>query len=977
MTKIFLPFIILLLSLIVEQGFSQKINIKAETPLTQNTGDDESYKNLISYKLKNGLTVYLNPDKNMTKVVGAIVVKGGAKADPNDATGIAHYLEHMLFKGTDKIGTIDYKSEKVWLDSIAFMYSMLEFAKDDTVYRNRILKKVDYYSRRADKYAIPGEFAKAIELIGGQNLNAFTDFEKIVYHNEFPAKYMKEWLMLYKERTENAVFRLFKTELETVFEEKNMSQDNAYNRFYEEVYRNFYPNSVYGNRTVLGSVEHLKNPSIYKMQTYFKEHYQSQNMAIILVGNFNANAAQMMIDEIFGQFRKGNEKELKIETELPFQGREEKTIKMTPIPMGVLGYRIPGQNHKDIPTIELIVKLLHNEDNTGLLDSLNREDKIMLSMTFTHSHSDLGGFFIGFVPNFPVQSVKKAENQVIRVVNMIREGNFSDSFLDQIKQQAIKNHHLLMESGTYRTRKIAEIFVSNGNWQQTSNYIRIIESITKQDIIRIANNYLSDNYLVIKSKIGSPEKTYLQKPKFTPYKAEEYSESMYFQKFLEQVEKEKDINLSEIQLKFQQSEPNPGVKIITVENPYNNVFYYKLVYYVGDYDIKGLSYMASYMNEVGTENLPVSQFRKKLHSLGTSIKFRANESFFIIDIIGFDENFKESMLILSELLKTPELNKKALKSFEKERNLSNRLIKRDINMKSSALIEYSLFGDKSKYINRLSRSKLKKLKAQDLVDLLHSALNYKAEIMYSGNIKHQDVINTTLANIPFAKRPMTSNSPVIKPFVNKNANTIYFLTDKKALQNKMSVSVISPQLTFEDKFLIKPYNYFFGRGLNSVVFKEIREYRSLAYSASGVFISPYKTGLPGLLYLSTSTQFDKTPEALSTTFSILDSLKVKSNLDYIMPTVNNMILTEIPNFRQIGAYVFNYQLQGFSIDPINQYLTFYQTMKPEMITGFHQSHISNRNKIVTMVGKKEILNFKELGRYGTIEKVKLKKLYVK
>ncbi|MBN2746472.1 MAG: insulinase family protein [Bacteroidales bacterium] len=977
MIRVYYLIIIFIFSITTNIGYSQVINIKAESPLIQEENTQKGHKALIRYTLKNGLTVYLNPDKNMTKVVGAIVVKGGAKADPADATGIAHYLEHMLFKGTDKIGTIDYKSERVWLDSIAFMYSMLEFAKDDTAYRNRILKKVDYYSVKADKFAIPGEFAKTIELIGGRNLNAYTDFEKIVYHNEFPANYMKEWLMLYRERTENAVFRLFKTELETVFEEKNMSQDNTYNRFYEEVYRKFYPNSVYGNQTVLGSPEHLKNPSIYKMQTYFKEHYNAKNMALILVGNFEVEPTRLMIEEIFGQFRQGNEMKIKQETEAAFSGREEATIKMTPIPMGVISYRIPGQNHKDIPAIDLIIKMLNNENNTGLLDSLIQEDKLMLSMAFTHSHSDLGGFFIGYVPNFPMQSCKKAEKKVSAIIKMLREGKFSESFLAQIKQQAIKNHQQNMELGTYRTKKIADLFVSDGNWQQIENYDNIIENISKNDIMNIANTYLNNNYLVIKSKIGSPKKNYLKKPKFTPFKADEEKESIYFQKLLAQVEQSKEIDLSDFQLNYQQSEPKPSIKITTTQNPYNDVFNYKIIYYIGNYDLKELSFVASYMNEVGTADLPVHAFRKKLQSLGTTINFIANESFLIVEMTGFDRNYKESMAILSKLLKTPEVSKKALQPFDKERTMSNRIMKHDSNIKSSALVEYSLYGDKSKYLNRLSAKEIKRLKPSDLIGKLHEAMNYKADIIYSGTIQHKEIVNATITNLPFSKRALTSNSPVIKPFRQTTGNTIYFLNDKKALQNKMSVSVISPQLTFEDKYMLRPYNHFFGVGLNSVVFKEIREYRSLAYSALGIFSTPYKAGIPGLLFITTATQYDKTPEAISTVFTILDKLEVKSRLDYIIPTVDNMLLTDIPNFRQVGAYVFNYQLQGFNGDAMQQFHTFYQTMKPEMITGFHQTNISNRNKTITMVGKKEILKTEEYTKFGTIKKVRLNQLYVK
>ncbi len=168
-------------------------------------------------KLKNGLTVWMNEDHSQPKVFGAVVVKAGAKDCPN--TGIAHYFEHMMFKGTDKIGTIDYASEKILLDSIALKYDELATTSDETK-RKTIQKEINNLSIKASDFAIPNEYDRLISKYGGSGLNAGTSYDMTVYFNEFSPQYFRQWAEINSERLLNPVFRLFQSELETVYEEK-------------------------------------------------------------------------------------------------------------------------------------------------------------------------------------------------------------------------------------------------------------------------------------------------------------------------------------------------------------------------------------------------------------------------------------------------------------------------------------------------------------------------------------------------------------------------------------------------------------------------------------------------------------------------------------------------------------------------------------------------------------------------------------
>ena len=188
----------------------------------QSQAEDLNALKVKEYRLENGLTVWLNEDHSQPKVFGAVVVKAGAKDCPD--TGIAHYFEHMMFKGTDRIGTLDYESEKVLLDSIAMKYDELAMT-EDTAARARLQKEINELSIRSSEYVIPNEFNRLINRFGGSGLNAATSYDATIYFNTFSPQYMVQWAEINSERLINPVFRLFQSELETVYEEKNMYGD--------------------------------------------------------------------------------------------------------------------------------------------------------------------------------------------------------------------------------------------------------------------------------------------------------------------------------------------------------------------------------------------------------------------------------------------------------------------------------------------------------------------------------------------------------------------------------------------------------------------------------------------------------------------------------------------------------------------------------------------------------------------------------
>ena len=270
------------------------------------------------YTLDNGLKVYLTAYADAPRVQTNIAVRAGSKNDPEDATGLAHYLEHMLFKGTDIYGSLDFSAEKPMLEKIESLYEEYRtIDMDDTANRERVWRQIDSVSGEAAKYAIANEYDKMVTGLGAKGTNAYTSNEKTVYINDIPSNQIEKWLKLEAERFRYPVFRLFHTELEAVYEEKNISLDNDGRKMFEALMDNLFPTHQYGQQTTIGTIPHLKNPSLTEIRKYFNKYYVPNNMAICLSGDFDYDETIRLINKYWGSFERKEDPTFEVIKEKP------------------------------------------------------------------------------------------------------------------------------------------------------------------------------------------------------------------------------------------------------------------------------------------------------------------------------------------------------------------------------------------------------------------------------------------------------------------------------------------------------------------------------------------------------------------------------------------------------------------------------------------------------------------------------------
>ena len=932
------------------------------------------------YKLDNGLTIMLNEDHNETSVFGAVVVDGGGKRDPSDATGIAHYLEHVLFKGTTKLGTIDYEKEKLYLDSIEVLYDQLASVENERR-RLRIQKNINRISVKAAEYAIPNEFTKLVEGMGGTGLNAGTGSDFIYYFNSFPSTQIEKWVELYSHRFIEPVFRLFQSELETVYEEKNRAMDNPFRVFNETARKHFFKNHPYGQQTILGSAEHLKNPSLSKMMEYYNKYYVANNMYLILAGDFNKNKVKRLIKQKFGRLKSGDDIEPLNISEDGFQGREVIDLAITPYRLAWMGYRTVQPNHEDAPVLDIISNIFNNSSRTGLLDKLNAENKILGSYASTGlGGTDHGGFGFRFVPKDDSQTFDDAERLIIKELNKVKSGEFDEEILNSIKLNMNMSHETSMESVRGRLWLIMSIILDNKPWMDIKSYPEIINNISKEQIVSVANKYLNDNYLIVRSDKGDHDKVKLNKPPFKPVEPKNSEENSEFAMLLNEI---KPVQIKPRFVDFkkdvQSEDIGENIHFHYVGNPINTIFSMKLQYGLGTFENASLAEASQFISLIGTKEKTFNSFKEELQKIGSKIETYSNSNYFGFNISGFDSYFSQTLELLNEFI-----NSMHVRDSDKEKLnklIENSKITRDRELKDPAtagraLRDYVMYGKKSPYLRRSTLSQVQKMTPEFLIEQVKNAMKYEVDILYTGTINKQEVINYINSTLDISSNLIKTSSPITIDYKKYSRNTVYLIDDPKAVQSQIYIMTEGKVLSKEDRSKSDVFNKYFGRGMASIIFQEIREFRSLAYTAYGSYINRSDITMPGYFMGYMGTQVDKTNNAISTYIDLFRNLPIKENrIATIKSGLTQSINTRKPGWRSQGSYVSNLLKEGYTEDPNKLDYNIYQNIAFNDVIQFYKDNIKTDPIVITIVTDKSKISIDKILDYGELIEVNKDKVF--
>jgi zinc protease len=922
------------------------------------------------YHLKNGLTILLSENHDIPQVFGAIVVRTGGKKDPANNTGMAHYLEHMLFKGTTELGTIDYEKEKILLEEINRLYDELGKATDPAK-RKEIQAKINEVSVKAADYAIPNEMDRMLSEIGGENVNAFTTEEITVYYNSFPANQMKRWLDVYAHRFENPVFRLFQSELETVYEEKNRGMDDPLEYVFEKYIERFYKVHPYGQQTVLGKTEHLKNPSLTAMYDYFRTYYVANNMALVISGDFNAEEILPVIEEKFGDWRSADVPVFPEYKEEEFKGKEVVKLRATPIKAGAIGYRAPKNNHADSEALQVLLGMLSNEGRSGLLDQLTIEGKLMTATAMPFISNDYGAAFIIFIPKIVGQSFRKAENIVNAQVEKIKSGNFDNDLFDATKLSLLKDFQTSWEDNESRALMMGTSFMQEITWGEFLKQEEKIRKVTREDVIRVANKYFGENKLVLNSKIGFPKKEKLEKPGFQPVIPKKEEHSSYYTKWKQIPEDAATPRFVDFKNDILTTNLTDKITLKQVKNPFNDIFSLKIQFGTGKYYLPLAKYLPSYLEIADSKNHTAADLKLKLFQLGCSMYTYVSEHEFTIYLSGLEQNFDKAISMIHDHLTTIKADESKVKKIIHDAEAEMKINKRQPGYISQALNHYVLFRDQSMYLRELSLNDLKKHKANEFTSVLNEIMQYEKSIQYVGKKEQSELKEIFKKNFASAA---PANAKKSRPEFDKKLdkeNMIYVYHDKKAVQSQLYFYIDGRPFRYEDMPVIRAFNKYFGGDMSSLVFQEIREFRSLAYSTYATYSAPIREGRTCTFSAYIGCQSDKSVDAIKAMLELIHEMPEKpERWESLQSSLIQSALAERPSFREIIQTVENWQERGYTQDPNAVNVEAYKSLTFGKVLEFYKTDLRKRPVTITIVGNTESFPIKQLESIGKIIYVK-------
>lgn len=960
------------------KAVSSRLNHSLVTRFMRSQFSKSAFLQVKEYTLDNELTIWLNEDHSQPKIFGAVVVKAGARDCPN--TGIAHYFEHMMFKGTDKIGTTDYKAEKILLDNIADKYDILA-ETEDPEQRAQLQMVINDLSVRAAEYVIPNEFDRLISRYGGTKLNAGTSYDYTLYFNTFSPQYIAQWAEINSERLMNPVFRLFQSELETVYEERNMYGDAMASMAIEKITeRYFYPHPY--AYPIIGSAENLKNPRLSEMRRFFEKYYVASNMGLILSGDFHSEEVMPILASTFGRLRTGNPPRREVVALPPFKGKEKVKVRipMTFVKILAMGFRGVPANHPDQVALNVAVSLLNNSNGTGFLDKLTVEHKVMGAMAINQSMNEAGILGLLVFPKFLFQSYGAAEKLVWQQIKRVQQGDFSEETFRSLKLEQKREYASKLEDIHSRAEVMMRIFSQGKSWQDYLDEVKRIDALTRADVIAVAKKYFTENYLYVTKETGRYPKLALPKPNYAPIIPKNADASSDYVKQLERIPaRETTPHFLDFEQDVYRKQLTPLVTLYVTPNSVNDIFSLTLCHGVGKLERKELAKLAAYLPFVATESMSFEVFRSKLQELGSTLLFDVTDTDFRIMLNGFDSHLTETLTLLGDFMRHAKPDEKKLRQLIDEEKVVEKSLFHSSEHVADMLLEKVMYGDASRYLTKLSLGELKKLKGKQLIQCFQEIRRVACDVHYCGTLPEEEVAEAIRLCLPIEEVQVPSNWFYNRSLRHHERPTIYLMEMKEVTQSVIyAYMYLEPLSGQRDYHLARLFNSYFGGDMSSLMFQEIREFRSYAYEVSARLKHPPLNHVeyPASFVMRLATQADKTVDAMEVLESLVRDMPQRPDrVESVKRTIRNWVNNEYPSSRSLSLKIAKFLHEGYQSDPNKDYVEVIEPMRMEEIMDFYEHHVQGGQLVYAIVGNSKQMDLSRLARFGEIIKVKKKDIY--
>ena len=928
------------------------------------------------YTLDNGLKVFLSVNTEKPRIQTYIAVRTGSKNDPAETTGLAHYLEHLMFKGTKQFGTINPTAEAPLLDEIEQRYEAYRKLTDPEE-RRQAYHGIDSVSQVAAQYFVPNEYDKLMSAIGAQGTNAFTSNDVTCYTEDIPSNEIENWAKIQADRFQHMVIRGFHTELEAVYEEYNIYLTDDGDKVWSALGKKLTPTHPYGTQTTIGTQEHLKNPSITNIKNYFNKWYVPNNVAICMAGDFDPDKTIAIIDRYFGLWKPGADVSQPVfPVQHPLTAPSDTAVIGQQAEQVWMGWLAQKASSLQCDTLEVIEHILSN-GRAGIFDlNLNQDMKVQVAQAGVQTQQDYSAFLMIGMPK-PGQSLEEVRTLLLAELENLKQGRFSDDLLPSVVNNLKLNYQRSLENNRWRVNEHMRSFINGETWQQRVGKIDRVAKMTKQQIVDFANRFFTNGYATIFKRQGvdSLQKK-IDKPAITPIPTNRDLTS----RFVSDIQQSKVDPIQPVFVDFSRDltvgTVNKTLPLLYKKNDSDDLFTLTFRYDFGHEDDNHYDVASNYLDYVGTNKLSAADVKRKFYQLACNFSVNVNADNLSISLSGLNEHMSAALHLLEDVLQNAKADKESYNQFVDLELKGREDTKQDQRSNFDYLYHYAVYGPHNMRRDDMTEQQLRDANPQQLLGLLKGLRGMQHTVLYYGPLSEQELTAVIAKEHKTPKK--LAAVPQGEPFTPQVTpqNEIWIAPyDAKNIYMRMYHNEGRP-FSVDEAAVLTLFNEYFGGGMNAIVFQELREARGLAYNAYAQYVRPSKKEEREYFFTHIITQNDKMMDCVRQFHTILDTIPQSETAFQIAKdaVIKQLASQRTTKYGVISKYLTMKRL-GLDYDLNKKIYEQLPSVTLQDVVRFEQQQMTHKPYRYVILGDEKELDMKSLEKIGPIRRLSTEEVF--